>query len=204
MIVAKASYEVSEPTVDSQMLQLKSSGADVFFNIRRRSSRRRAIRAAYDTGWKPTHYLNTSPTRWARSSSRQAGKGRGHSSPAPTSRTRLTSAGRTTRRLKTWREFMAKYNPDGDLERSVQRLRLLGRHDARAGAEAVRRHTDARERDEAAEPEAFPHRDAAARHRHQPPPAGRLCADRSDGSSSGFNGHEFELFGEVISNEAVN
>ena len=31
MIVAKASYEVSEPTVDSQILQLKSSGADVFF-----------------------------------------------------------------------------------------------------------------------------------------------------------------------------
>src|SRR5438067_902325 len=33
MIVAKATYEVSEPTVDSQILQLKSSGADFFFNI---------------------------------------------------------------------------------------------------------------------------------------------------------------------------
>src|SRR5204863_2444728 len=33
MIVARASYEVAEPTVDSQILQLKASGADTFFNI---------------------------------------------------------------------------------------------------------------------------------------------------------------------------
>src|SRR5438045_1583208 len=58
MIVAKASYEVSEPTVDSQILQLKSSGADVFFNITTPKFAAQAIRAAYDTGWKPVHYLN--------------------------------------------------------------------------------------------------------------------------------------------------
>ncbi len=58
MIVAKASYEVSEPTVDSQILQLKSSGADVFFNITTPKFAAQAIRAAYDSGWKPTHYLN--------------------------------------------------------------------------------------------------------------------------------------------------
>jgi branched-chain amino acid transport system substrate-binding protein len=58
MIVAKASYEVSEPTVDSQILQLKSSGADVFFNITTPKFAAQAIRAAYDSGWKPIHYLN--------------------------------------------------------------------------------------------------------------------------------------------------
>ena len=58
MIVAKASYEVSEPTVDSQILQLKSSGANVFFNVTTPKFAAQAIRAAYDTGWKPVHYLN--------------------------------------------------------------------------------------------------------------------------------------------------
>src|SRR5947208_3227788 len=58
MIVAKASYEVSEPTVDSQILQLKSSGADVFFNITTPKFAAQAIRAAYESGWKPIHYLN--------------------------------------------------------------------------------------------------------------------------------------------------
>jgi ABC-type branched-subunit amino acid transport system substrate-binding protein len=58
MIVAKASYEVAEPTVDSQILQLKASGANVFFNITTPKFAAQAIRAAYDTGWKPIHYLN--------------------------------------------------------------------------------------------------------------------------------------------------
>src|SRR5437764_7357368 len=57
-IVAEASYEVSEPTVDSQILQLKSSGANVFFNVTTPKFAAQAIRAAYDSGWKPIQYLN--------------------------------------------------------------------------------------------------------------------------------------------------
>src|SRR5437588_10606807 len=62
MIVAEASYEVSEPTVDSQILQLKSSGANVFFNITTPKFAAQAIRAAYDSGWKPVQYLNNVPS----------------------------------------------------------------------------------------------------------------------------------------------
>jgi branched-chain amino acid transport system substrate-binding protein len=58
MIVAKASYEVSEPTVDSQVLQLKASGANVFFNVTTPKFAAQAIRVAYDSGWKPIQYLN--------------------------------------------------------------------------------------------------------------------------------------------------
>jgi len=58
MIVAKASYEVAEPTVDSQVLQLKASGADTFFNISTPKFAAQAIRAAYDSGWKPVQYVN--------------------------------------------------------------------------------------------------------------------------------------------------
>ena len=57
-IVAKVSYEVSDPTVDSQIVQLQASGADTFFNVTTPKFAAQAIRKAYDTGWKPVHYLN--------------------------------------------------------------------------------------------------------------------------------------------------
>jgi branched-chain amino acid transport system substrate-binding protein len=58
MIVKEVSYEVTDPTVDSQIVQLQASGADTFFNITIPKFAAQAIRKAYDTGWKPTHYLN--------------------------------------------------------------------------------------------------------------------------------------------------
>jgi len=58
MIVKEVSYEVTDPTVDSQIVQLQASGADVFFNITIPKFAAQAIRKAYDIGWKPVHYLN--------------------------------------------------------------------------------------------------------------------------------------------------
>src|SRR5947199_2180650 len=114
MIVAEASYEVSEPTVDSQILQLKSSGADVFFNITTPKFAAQAIRAAYDTGWKPTHYLNN-VSNSVGSVLKPAGleKAVGIITSAyvkdPTDKRWANDPG-----MKAWREIMAKYNPEGD------------------------------------------------------------------------------------------
>src|SRR5215208_4891189 len=58
MIVAQASYEVSDPTIDSQIVSLKGSGADTFFNITTPKFAAQAIRKVADIGWKPVHYLN--------------------------------------------------------------------------------------------------------------------------------------------------
>ena len=59
MIVSKISYEVTDPTVDSQMVSLKASGADTFFNITTPKFAAQAIKKAFELGWKPTHYLNS-------------------------------------------------------------------------------------------------------------------------------------------------
>ena len=59
MIVSKISYEVTDPTVDSQMVSLKASGADVFFNITTPKFAAQAIKKAAEIGWKPVHYLNS-------------------------------------------------------------------------------------------------------------------------------------------------
>jgi len=58
MIVKEASFEVSDPSIDSQILSLKASGADVFVNIATPKFAALAIRKVYDSGWRPVHYLN--------------------------------------------------------------------------------------------------------------------------------------------------
>ena len=58
MVVAKASYEVTDPTVDSQILTLQGSGADTFINITTPKFGAQAVRKAWDSGWKPLHIIN--------------------------------------------------------------------------------------------------------------------------------------------------
>jgi len=62
MIVAKASYELSDPTVDSQMVTLKASGADLFYDITTPKFGAQAIKKAAELGWKPVHILDINAT----------------------------------------------------------------------------------------------------------------------------------------------
>jgi branched-chain amino acid transport system substrate-binding protein len=57
-IAKHVTYEVTDPTVDSQVIQLKDSGANVFFNVSTPKFAAQAIRKAGDIGWRPTQYLN--------------------------------------------------------------------------------------------------------------------------------------------------
>jgi branched-chain amino acid transport system substrate-binding protein len=59
LIVSKLSYEVTDPTIDSQIVSLKGAGADVFFNITTPKFAAQAIRKAADIDWKPLHFLNS-------------------------------------------------------------------------------------------------------------------------------------------------
>jgi ABC-type branched-subunit amino acid transport system substrate-binding protein len=56
-VVAEATYEVSDATVDSQIATLKASHADTFVNVTTPKFAAQAIRKVYDIGWKPTQYL---------------------------------------------------------------------------------------------------------------------------------------------------
>ena len=115
MIVKEASYEVSDPTVDSQMAQLQASGADTFFNITTPKFAAQAIRKAWDSGWKPVHYLNNVSVGVG-SVLRPAGldKSVGLISTSyimdPTDPQWKNDKG-----MLGWVEFMKKYYPAGDL-----------------------------------------------------------------------------------------
>jgi branched-chain amino acid transport system substrate-binding protein len=62
MVVAEKSYELSDPTVDSQMVTLKASGADLFYNITTPKFGAQAIKKAAEMGWKPVQILDINAT----------------------------------------------------------------------------------------------------------------------------------------------
>jgi branched-chain amino acid transport system substrate-binding protein len=59
MIVAIATYEPTDPTVDSQITTLKASGADTFFDIAAPKAAAQAIRKAAEIGWRPVQFLQS-------------------------------------------------------------------------------------------------------------------------------------------------
>ncbi len=116
MIVAKASYETSDPTVDSQIVQLQASGANVFFNITTPKFAAMAIRKAYDIGWKPVQYLNNVSASIG-SVLVPAGleKSVGIISTQYL-KDPVDPAWKDDKGMNAWRAFMAKYYPAGDLK----------------------------------------------------------------------------------------
>jgi ABC-type branched-subunit amino acid transport system substrate-binding protein len=58
LIVLEQTYETTDPTIDSQIVNLKNSGANVFYNVTIPKFAVQAIKKAHDIGWKPLHLLN--------------------------------------------------------------------------------------------------------------------------------------------------
>jgi branched-chain amino acid transport system substrate-binding protein len=58
MLVAAERYELQDPTVDSQIVSLRTAGADTFVNFAQPKAAAQAIRKAYNIGWRPLQFLN--------------------------------------------------------------------------------------------------------------------------------------------------
>lgn len=58
MVVAQATYELTDPTIDNQIVTLKNSGADVLLSFATPKFAAQAIRKVGDLGWKPVHYVS--------------------------------------------------------------------------------------------------------------------------------------------------
>jgi branched-chain amino acid transport system substrate-binding protein len=113
-IVSELPYEPADPTVDSQIINLKASGADVFFNVTTPKFAAQAIKKAHEIGWKPVHLLNNvsnSVGSVIKPAGLEASKGllsTGYLKD-PTDPTWDNDAGK-----KEWLAFMDKYFPEGD------------------------------------------------------------------------------------------
>jgi branched-chain amino acid transport system substrate-binding protein len=115
MVVMTASYEATDPTVDSQIVQLQSSGADVLLDVTTPKFAAQAIRKTYAIGWKPLHimtYVSSSIAAVLRPAGLEKSVG-------------LISAAflkdpndpqwKNDPAVADWRAWMAKYYPTGDL-----------------------------------------------------------------------------------------
>jgi ABC-type branched-subunit amino acid transport system substrate-binding protein len=119
MIVAEASYEVSDPTIDSQVLKIKDAGADLFYSASTPKQAAQAIRKIHELGWKPVHILdiNASPvSATLQPAGLEASKGviSVNYGKDPADPTWKDDAG-----LKKYLDFMAKYFPEGDKMNTV-------------------------------------------------------------------------------------
>ena len=116
MIVLEQSYEVTDPTVDSQVVNLKNSGANVFFNGTAPKFAAQAIKKAHDLGWKPVQIL-ASVSASVQSVLKPAGveASRGILS-AQYLKDVTDPQWKNDQGFKDWVAFMQKYYPTGSME----------------------------------------------------------------------------------------
>ncbi|MBN8960314.1 MAG: ABC transporter substrate-binding protein [Rhizobiales bacterium] len=113
-ILSELSYDTTEPTVDSEMISLQASGADVFFDVTTPKFAAQAIKKAAELNWHPLHILNNVSTSVG-AVMKPAGfdHAKGVLSTAylkdPTD-----PQWKNDPAYKTWLSFMEKYYPDGD------------------------------------------------------------------------------------------
>jgi len=115
MIISEQSFELSDPTVDSQLVSLKAAGADIFINIATAKFAAQAIRKAYDIGWKPLQFVSivgSSVGQVMMPAGPEKGVGvitMGFVKDPTDPQWANDPA------MKAWIAFMKKYYPDGDL-----------------------------------------------------------------------------------------
>jgi branched-chain amino acid transport system substrate-binding protein len=119
LIVAEASYEVSDPTIDSQIIALHGAGADVLFDFSTPKFGSFAIRKTHDLGWRPLHFV-TGPSTSIGATLTPAGLEKSIG---------LVSAGflkdpsasewQDDAATKEWLAWMKRYYPEGDIADSM-------------------------------------------------------------------------------------
>jgi ABC-type branched-subunit amino acid transport system substrate-binding protein len=114
-VVTSATYEIQDPTIDSQIVKLKASGADVFVIAATPKFAAQAIRKAHETGWRPLTFLSNVAV-WVSTVMQPAGReaGIGILSTAYV-KDPDDPAWKDDPGVKDWRNFMVKYLPEADL-----------------------------------------------------------------------------------------
>ncbi len=114
MVVSQTTYETTDPTIDSQMVTLKASGADTFFNITTPKFSAMAIKKAAELGWKPAHYL-VSTSNSVTAVLKQGGLENSLGVISATyTRDPVDPRWKDSKELADFNEFMKKFNSAGD------------------------------------------------------------------------------------------
>ncbi len=115
-IVKHATYEVTDPTVDSQTIQMKDSGANVFFNISIPKFAAQSMRKAAEIGWRPVQYLNNVSAQVSTTMKPAGFENVQDVITAAWLKDPTDKQWDDDAEMKMWREWMAKYNPGGNTQ----------------------------------------------------------------------------------------
>jgi branched-chain amino acid transport system substrate-binding protein len=122
MVVAQASYELTDPTVDQQIISLQSSGADTLVDFSTTKATAQAIRKIHDIGWRPLH-LVTFPASSVGVTLRAAGLEKSIGLISTTFMKDVNDpAWAADPGVRDYRAWFTKYYPQGDVndERNMQ------------------------------------------------------------------------------------
>jgi ABC-type branched-subunit amino acid transport system substrate-binding protein len=114
MIVAETSYEVTDPTIDSQIVQLKTAGADLVFDASTPKFAAQAIKKIAALNWKPVHILDVNATSVGavmKPAGLEDSKG---VISVNYGKDPLDPIWKDDAGMKRYFAFMAKYHPEGD------------------------------------------------------------------------------------------
>ncbi len=114
-MVKVVTYEVTDPTVDSQIIQLKDSGANVFYNVSIPKFAAQAMRKAADLGWKPAQYMNNVAASVATTMKPAGLENVQGVLTAAWTKDPTDHQWDNEDDMKEWRGFMGKHMPDGNL-----------------------------------------------------------------------------------------
>src|ERR1700755_3494612 len=118
MIVTEASYEPTDPTIDSQILKIKDSGADLFFSATTPKQAAQAIKKISEMNWHPVQIVDINATSVGavmKPAGLDAAKG---VISVNYGKDPLDPSWKDDAGMKKYFEFMAKYYPDGDKDSS--------------------------------------------------------------------------------------
>jgi ABC-type branched-subunit amino acid transport system substrate-binding protein len=118
MIVAETSYELTDPTIDSQIVKLKTVGADLVFDASTPKFAAQAIKKIADLGWKPVHILDINATSVGAVMKPAGLENSKDVISVNYGKDPLDPSWKDDAGMKKYFDFMAKYYPDGDKDSS--------------------------------------------------------------------------------------
>ena len=119
MIVSEASYELSDPTVDAQMVKLKASGADLFYNMTTPKFGAQSIKKAAELGWKPVQILDINATPVSQTLVPAGLENAKDIISVNYGKDPLDPQWANDEGMKRYKAFMAKYAPDQDANSGI-------------------------------------------------------------------------------------
>ena len=114
MIVGEQSYETTEPTIESEVVRLQATGADVLFNVATPKFAAQAIRKVSQIGWKTLHILNNVSASIGGVLKPAGFENAQGIVSAAYLKDETDAQWKNDADMKAWNAFMDKYMPDGD------------------------------------------------------------------------------------------